>query len=233
MLRKTPEGLERLQPDGTWEKVESQEEVGVGIAEEADALLEVPGTEQDNSTTPVQGSEVDNTIVTSGAASPNGTDVLDIEVPGLLSTDGRKGTSGQRRLARLRQRAQSKVGKVGTRGSRISARGRAAPREIVVPSSAAEVTGPDAQLGRGDRKPGGVAGRIVTRETPTLLEGRPKWVRDLFEAHFRSELALTLRRTPTGKGGKNRMKLSRADYAIGWLVCFDKAREDPGILRLK
>lgn len=248
MLRKTPEGLERLQPDGTWEKVESQEEVGVGIAEEADALLEVPGTEQDNSTTPVQGSEVDNTIVTSGEAveripggvpstvvgpSQNGTDVLDIEVPGLLSTDGRKGTSGQRRLARLRQRAQSKVGKVGTRGSRISARGRAAPREIVVPSSAAEVTGPDAQLGRGDRKPGGVAGRIVTRETPTLLEGRPKWVRDLFEAHFRSELALTLRRTPTGKGGKNRMKLSRADYAIGWLVCFDKAREDPGILRLK
>jgi len=78
-----------------------------------------------------------------------------------------------------------------------------------------------------------VAGRRTppAKSVPVLLEGRPRWVQDLFEAHFRSALSDQLRRLPSGKSGKNRMKLSRQDYAIGWLVMFDKAREDPGILR--
>jgi hypothetical protein len=230
VLRKTAQGMQRLQPDGTWAFVapeaggEGQDGDG-GLVAEIDALVEpqVPEAE-------AQPGEV-------GVAESGSVAVLDIEVPGLLSTDGKSGVQGQRKLDKLRgvaKRNASRNGKSnGGGGSRVSARGRA-PREIVVPASAAEVTGPDAQLGLGGRNGSGEgARRIVTRETPTLLADRPKWVKELFEAHFRSELALGLRHLPMGKGGKNRMKLSRADYAIGWLVMFDKAREDPGILRLR
>jgi hypothetical protein len=31
----------------------------------------------------------------------------------------------------------------------------------------------------------------------------------------------------------NRMKLSRQDYAIGWMVMLEAARANPSILRLK
>jgi len=38
---------------------------------------------------------------------------------------------------------------------------------------------------------------------------------------------------PIGKSGKNRMKMSRADFSIGWLVLLEAARRSPEILRLK
>ena len=69
--------------------------------------------------------------------------------------------------------------------------------------------------------------RYVTKPPPALLSARPRWVQDLFEAHFRSDLTLAMRKE------FNRMKLSRQDYAIGWLTLLDKIREDPAILRLR
>lgn len=219
MLRKTNAGLERLSDDGSWVLVD-QATVAPEIRSELDLLVAQGDNGTSNGTTPAE-NEPD---VEAEDSSPG--EVLDIAVPGLLSTDGRRSTAGQSRLKKL----QAKARKPGAGGSRISSRVPAAGKKIVVPATAAQVSGPDAQPLRG--KPDGQR-RIVTRETPVLLENRPKWVQDLFEAHFRSELALTLRHIPMGKSGKNRMKLSRADYAIGWLVMFDKAREDPGILRLR
>lgn len=219
MLRKTAQGMERLQSDGTWALLDNPDEsAGALVAELDEAVGEG------------QGDLISEDNGTNGSTTPPAeTSTLDIEVPGLLSTDGKTGVGGQRKLDKLRGNALRKAGsKTGSRGSRVSSR-KVSGKEILVPASAAEVTGPDAHsVGKGE-----VSRRIVTRETPVLLENRPKWVQDLFEAHFRSELALTLRRIPMGRGGKNRMKLSRADYAIGWLVMFDKSREDPGILRLR
>lgn len=216
MLRKTAQGMERLQEDGSWVVVEA-----ATVAPEIRGELDLLVAEHDNGTS-------EDTSVQEDLSPASGVpdEVLDIAVPGLLSTEGKKSTAGQSRLRKL----QAKARKPGTNGSsRVVARG-VAPKHIVVPATAAEITGPDAdkKLSRSE-----VTRRIVTRETPVLLENRPKWVQELFEAHFRSELALTLRHIPMGKSGKNRMKLSRADYAIGWLVMFDKAREDPGILRLR
>lgn len=216
MLRKTAGGLERLGEDGRWVAVD-QATVAPEIRGELDLLV----AERDNGTS--NGTSVQEELP---PAEESPGDVLDIDVPGLLSTEGKKSTAGQSRLKKL----QAKARKPGSGGnSRVVARG-VAPKHIVVPATAAEISGPDAS-----KKPGAgeASRRIVTRETPVLLENRPKWVQELFESHFRSELALTLRHIPMGKSGKNRMKLSRADYAIGWLVMFDKAREDPGILRLR
>jgi predicted component of type VI protein secretion system len=69
--------------------------------------------------------------------------------------------------------------------------------------------------------------RYAAKPAPGILANSPKWVQDLFEAHFRSDLTLRLRRE------HNRMKLSRQDYAIGWLTLLSKIREDPSVLRLK
>ena len=69
--------------------------------------------------------------------------------------------------------------------------------------------------------------RFVPKPPPASLSDQPKWVQDLFEAHFRSSRTLELRRS------MNRMKLSRQDYAIGWMVLLEAARKDPDILHLR
>jgi hypothetical protein len=226
MLRKTAQGMERLQSDGTWALLEQQDESAGVLVAELDQVVSEENTETGDQ-------HIGTSLVQDGNGSGNEAEisppaVLDIEVPGLLSTDGKQGLAGQRRLDRLRKNAQSKKPAGRRNGSRVSSR-KVTRKEILVPASAAEVSGPDSHM----VTRGAESRRIVTREIPVLLENRPKWVQELFEAHFRSELALQLRHLPMGKSGKNRMKLSRADYAIGWLVCFDKAREDPGILRLR
>lgn len=241
MLRKVNGVMERRGDDGVWRPLSKKESALVPAASEA-AAENASGLESELDSLLADRAElnVENSrLITSDSQvssesgnadkSPNGdgsTDVAELDigdVPGLLSDESPRSTSGSARLQKLRARAKGKG------GSRVVARGK--PRTVVVPQSAVVVEGPDADGSRLQRGPGRRATPI--KEAPALLESRPKWVQELFEAHFRSELAYQLRHLPSGKSGKNRMKLSRADYAIGWLVMFDKAREDPGILRLK
>lgn len=83
------------------------------------------------------------------------------------------------------------------------------------------------RLSRREQQKNGQVARFVPKPPPASLAEAPRWMRDLFEAHFRSSRTLELRRS------MNRMKLSRQDYAIGWMVAIEKARTDPSILRLK
>jgi hypothetical protein len=81
--------------------------------------------------------------------------------------------------------------------------------------------------------------RVISKPSPAILSDQPKWVQDLFEAHFRGSRTRELRHKPSGPDkvvdGKtvtpNRMKMSREDYAIGWLVMFEEARKYPFLLR--
>jgi len=137
--------------------------------------------------------------------------------------------SGQKSL---RQRLQERKAK-GRKGTVAGA-----PKKIEVGPRAARAVGPAVKEGTEARQTrrrvrgqaaadGARPQRYVTKPPPGLLSNRPAWMRDLFEAHFRSELTLGLRRD------NNRMKISRQDYAIGWLTLMDKIREDPSIARLK
>jgi len=237
MLRKVNGVMEERGEDGVWRPVNgnspaptenldaeisdllssSDIRVTTGLDDQVESQESQPGRKS-NGRYKAKNAKVD------GSESTVSVDELDIgDVPGLLSDEGPKSTAGSARLQRLRQRAK------GRGGSRVVARSK--PKVIVVPQSAVEVTGPDAAGSRLQKGPGRRS--VPIKEAPALLENRPKWVQDLFEAHFRSELAYGLRHLPSGKNGRNRMKLSRQDYAIGWLVMFDKAREDPGILRAK
>jgi len=155
---------------------------------------------------------------------------FDLEVPGLVSGDTGRSSRG---FKTVRERL------------RDAAKKRREPRKVEVGSSAARVVGPaksegterrqqkraterlEAGKASGAQGSEGVKQRYVSRPAPGILGGRPKWVQDLFEAHFRSELTLGLRRA------HNRMKISRQDYAIGWLTAFDKFREESSLLRLK
>jgi hypothetical protein len=167
------------------------------------------------------------------AAGPNGQVVAEPavavaeplidEIPGLVSTDGARGTAGAKGV---RERLR------GLRGR--TARTPAAA--VVVGPRAAKPSGPavkdstEARQKAGERKTvrvGPQRQRYANRPAPEILASRPKWVQELFEAHFRSDMALGLRKA------NNRMKISRMDYAIGWLVAFDKLREEPTLLRLK
>jgi hypothetical protein len=160
---------------------------------------------------------------------------FDLEVPGLVSGDtGRS----------------SKVFKTVRERLKENAKRRREPKKVEVSGASARVTGPAKVEGterRQERKArerleagksagtgrvdgdgsSGVRQRYVNRPAPELLGGRPKWVQELFEAHFRSEHTLGMRRA------FNRMKISRQDYAIGWLTAFDKFREESSLLRLK
>jgi len=151
---------------------------------------------------------------------------FDLEVPGLVSGDGSRGS---RAFQTVKERLKA------------NARKRREPRKVEVGSSAARVTGPARvegterrqavrareRLEAGKGSDGVVKQRYVQRAAPSLFDGRPRWVADLFEAHFRSELTLGMRRA------YGRMKISRQDYAIGWLTAFDKFREESSLLRLK
>lgn len=150
------------------------------------------------------------------------------DIPGLTSADGQRGVRGtqsvRQRLSALAQR--------GRRGS-----GGTPGRKIAVGPRAARPSGPAVREGtavRQSRKrsvpvpePETKGQRYVNRPAPELLSSRPKWQQELFEAHFRSDMTLQLRRQ------HNRMKISRTDYAIGWLTLLDKIREEPSIARLK
>ena len=154
---------------------------------------------------------------------------FDLEVPGLVSSDTGRSTRG---FKTVRERLKE------------NAKKRREPKKVEVGSGAAKVSGPAKVEGTERRQEkrarerleagksagsvdGGVKQRYVNRPAPELLGGRPKWVQDLFEAHFRSEHTLGMRRA------FNRMKISRTDYAIGWLTAFDKFREESSLLRLK
>lgn len=255
MLRKVNGRVERRDADGVWRPVSPEEQsaveartqrgsrsaagagVGAGLTGELSALkaqtavgaaeAEIPA-ETITPAVDVEAQQIKNDAQNGSAGQSSGSadGSLDIgDVPGLLSDESARSSSGAARLQKLRSRARGKRD-----GSRLTARVKV-PKEVVVPATAAEVSGPDADGSR--LKDGQVRRQVSIKEAPSLLEGRPEWVKQLFEAHFRSELAYQLRRLPSGAGGKNRMKLSRQDYAIGWLVMFDKAREDPAILRAK
>ena len=155
---------------------------------------------------------------------------FDLDVPGLVSTDSSRGTKG---FQTVKERLKA------------NAKKRREPKRVEVGASAAQVVGPARKEGTAARQSrkaqerleagkaiatGGESGlkqRYVSRPAPALFDGRPKWVQDLFEAHFRSEHTLGMRRA------HNRMKISRTDYAIGWLTAFDKFREEASLLRLK
>lgn len=155
---------------------------------------------------------------------------FDLEVPGLVSTDSARSQKG---FQTVKERLKA------------NARKRREPRKVEVGASAAQVVGPAKGEGTAVRQSrrarerleaGKTAGvgdstglrqRYVSRPAPALLGSRPRWVQDLFEAHFRSEHTLGMRRE------FNRMKISRTDYAIGWLTAFDKFREESSLLRLK
>lgn len=155
---------------------------------------------------------------------------FDLEVPGLVSGDKGRGTKA---FQTVKERLKA------------NARKRREPRKVEVGASAAQVVGPAKSEGterrqarraqerlEAGRNPAvvgdtGLRQRYVNRPAPELMSARPKWVQDLFEAHFRSEHTLAMRRA------NNRMKISRMDYAIGWLTAFDKFREEVSLLRAK
>ena len=150
---------------------------------------------------------------------------LEIDVPGLTSGDGKTGTGGQQGVLQ-RLRARRGVVAPGTVVVRT-------PKKVVVGERAASARGPavrdstESRLAKRKQGKGAAQTRFVPKPAPASLADQPKWVRDLFEAHFRSSRTLELRRS------MNRMKLSRQDYAIGWMVMLEAARKEPSILRLK
>lgn len=145
------------------------------------------------------------------------------EIPGLVSGDGQRGTSGQKSVRERLQGMRNRGSARRTQSVQVGPRSAKAVGPAVRESTEARQTaGQRKTVTVGPRKQ-----RYANRPAPSLLTDRPKWVQELFEAHFRSEQALQLRRE------HNRMKISRTDYAIGWLTAFDKFREEPSILRLK
>lgn len=263
MLRKTKDGgFERQDSDGNWQPVSAEEaraaSTGVapepqvdegGVATMIDTLVDEmhgqangrsdgpPAAQVSVEEAPPETAPVAVGSGTEAATAPAELDTesapgdFDLEVPGLVSSDSGRGTRG---FKTVRERLKE------------NARKRREPRKVEVGSGAAKVQGPAAREGTERRqekrarerleagKSSGSAGdssgvkqRYVNRPAPELLGGRPKWVQDLFEAHFRSEHTLGMRRQ------FNRMKISRQDYAIGWLTAFDKFREEPSLLRLK
>lgn len=164
----------------------------------------------------------------------------DWAIPGLVSTEGGRSVAGQKGLRkRLQERAKGKRAQGSAAPERKSQKVEVGPRSAR-PSGPAVRDGTEARQARkkSTGSPDGKAARYVTKPAPELIGKRPKWVQDLFEAHFRSEITLAMRRAPSGDmrsdgSFPNRMKISRQDYAIGWLTLFDKLREDVSILRLK
>lgn len=148
------------------------------------------------------------------------------DVPGLVSGDGQRGVSGAKSVRERLQRAASRTRALGIRKTQTVSVGPRSAR----PSGPAVKDSTEARQTRSLRKTvevGPSRQRYVNRPAPGLMSDRPKWVQELFEAHFRSDQTLALRRS------NNRMKISRTDYAIGWLTLFDKIREEPAIIRLR
>ena len=260
MLRKKADGTyERQDSDGNWQPV-SAEEAGVatssrgvapepsvdegGVATMIDTLVDelngaseptLPNVDEIVQVAQVsQEADPESAALQSDVAPVLDTEPapgdFDLEVPGLVSGDKGRGTKA---FQTVKERLKA------------NARKRREPRKVEVGSSAAQVSGPARREGTAQRQASkaterleagknsgvapetGIKQRYVNRPAPELLGGRPKWVQDLFEAHFRSEHTLGMRRQ------FNRMKISRQDYAIGWLTAFDKFREEVSLLRAK
>lgn len=218
MLRRNPQS-------GAWERFEGNQWVPAHNVDEAglDLALEdafEPGME----TMVTEPAPV--AVAEQSPDAANGTASDDWELPGLTSGDGQKGTKGQ---TGLRKRLQDRA-----RGKRAQGSNGVAKRVEVGPR-AAKAVGPAVKEGTEARQTrrrvkaadGVRPQRYVSKPPPTLLGSRPRWMQDLFEAHFRSEVTLAMRKE------NNRMKISRTDYAIGWLTLMDKLKEDPSIARLK
>jgi hypothetical protein len=253
---KSTGGWERQQPDGTWLEVagpSAAPPVGVAapVADSLDAALDdafgdtngsEPSPTLEAAVVEGQFTEVpsDGAQVVEGAADAG----LDFDIPGLTSSDGSKGTRG---AAGVRDRLMARRG-TGGRSTVSGARSGTGEGTVVVAERAARASGPavrDGTEARGRRGRSGApsrpstvgsgtasggaakAARYTAKPAPGILSSSPKWVQDLFEAHFRSDMTLRLRRE------NNRMKISRQDYAIGWLTLLAKVKEDPSILRLK
>lgn len=172
---------------------------------------------------------VDPDLGPAGAADSVPVDLVVEDIPGLTSGDGARGVRGA-------QGVRSRLVGLASRGRK----GRAEGQKVQVGPRAAKASGPavkDSTAARQQRAqaprtsgqvtPTGKTQRYTNRPAPGILESRPKWVQELFEAHFRSDLTLGMRRE------FGRMKISRQDYAIGWLTLLEKIKEDPSIARLK
>lgn len=213
MLRRNPQS-------GAWERFEGNQWVPAHNVDEAG--LDIALEDAFEPAPPADAPSLE------GPDAANGTASDDWELPGLTSGDGQKGTKGQTGLRkRLQDRARGKrSGGVGANG--VAKRVEVGPR-------AAKAVGPAVKEGTEARQTrrrvkaadGVKPQRYVSKPPPTLLGSRPRWMQDLFEAHFRSEVTLAMRKE------NNRMKISRTDYAIGWLTLMDKLKEDPSIARLK
>jgi hypothetical protein len=249
MLRKTSSGsIERQAADGTWQPVapDAPEVEETGVATMIDTLVdemhngkaEVPAepevalTEDEKLAAHEEfaGVALDPPVMDSVETAPGD---FDLEVPGLVSGDTGRSSKG---FKTVRERLKE------------NAKKRREPRKVEVGAAAAKVSGPakvegterrqqrratermEAGRSAGSTVVGDSAGlkqRYVSRPAPELMSSRPKWVQELFETHFRSEHTLGMRRQ------FNRMKISRQDYAIGWLTALDKFREQPDLLRAK
>lgn len=157
---------------------------------------------------------------------------FDLEVPGLVSGDTGRSSKGfktvrERLKENARKRREPRKVEVGAAAAKVSGPAKAEGTERRQQRRATERLEAGRSTGVGSSVDAGIKQRYVSRPAPELLSSRPKWVQDLFEAHFRSESTLGLRRQ------FNRMKISRQDYAIGWLTALDKFREQPELLRSK
>ena len=140
---------------------------------------------------------------------------LDIEVPGL--TSGKSSSV----LERLRRRRGLSTG-VARPAQHVEVSERnARPRGPAVKDST------ERRIVRKALQKSGPSRQVTSKPAPGSLNESPRWMQELFETHFRSSRSLELRKT------MNRMKLSRQDYAIGWMVAIEAARRDPSILHLR
>ena len=194
------------------------------------------------------------------AVPSDGTEQADLEVelgideiPGLTTADKKTGVTGQRGVLqklRDRRRGARNTGQNGperkSESGRVKGTTRTPPsgrsvQRVEVAETNARPRGPAVKDGTESRQKAREAartkpeagGRISTKPSPEIVSDMPRWARDLFEAHFRSSRTLELRHMPIGKSGKNRMKMSRADFAIGWRVLLEAARRSPEILHIK
>ena len=141
---------------------------------------------------------------------------LDLDVPGLTVA------RGSSVLERLRRRRGLSTGGARPKREKVEVSERAArPRGPAVKDGTAE------RIARRERSKAGPSRQVTSKPAPGSLVESPRWMQELFETHFRSSRSMELRKT------MNRMKLSRQDYAIGWMVAIEAARKDPSILHVK
>lgn len=164
----------------------------------------------------VAGAEAANVDLGGGGGAAGEVEALDLDVPGLTVA------RGSSVLERLRRRRGLSTGALRPKREKVEVSERAArPRGPAVKDGTAE------RIARRERKSAGPSRQVTSKPAPGSLVESPRWMQELFETHFRSSRSMELRKT------MNRMKLSRQDYAIGWMVAIEAARKDPSILHVK